>query len=302
MTTILVTGSNGLIGKTLCKKLNEAAYKVRAIDNRLSSEHHDYGDVTALDTVQQHHGCNGIIHLAAVSRVIWGEQQPAHCWRTNVLGTHELLEFAYTSPYKPWLIYASSREVYGQQSLFPVRETAPLQPLNTYAHTKVIAEKLVRFYQSRGLRTAILRFSSVYGSTDDHADRVLPAFCRAAVSGDPLKIEGLKHTFDFTHVLDVVDGILRTVIKLERAHVLPPMHLTTGQPICLGELARLVCSTNKSNLPFIEAPPRSFDVAKFYGDPALAGSVLGWRPTVDIATGVAKMLDDLNQEGTAGGA
>ncbi|MEW9809276.1 MAG: NAD(P)-dependent oxidoreductase [Candidatus Symbiodolus clandestinus] len=301
MTTILVTGSNGLIGKTLCKRLHEADYTVRAIDNALPSSQADYGDITALDAIQQPlNDCHGIIHLAAVSRVIWGEQQPANCWCTNVLGTHALLEFAYNSPCKPWLIQASSREVYGQQSQFPVCESAPLQPLNTYAHTKVVAEKLVQYYQSRGLRAAILRFSSVYGRTDDHADRVLPAFCRAAVSGKPLTIEGRQHTFDFTHVCDVVEGILQTVIKLEQGQVLPPLHLTTGQPISLGELAELVCNTHKTRLPFIEAPPRNFDVAKFYGDPELAGLLLGWRPSIDLTAGVATLLDDFSREPATG--
>lgn len=86
-------------------------------------------------------------NLAAVSRVIWGEQQPDLCWQTNVTSTRHVLESAYTSSNQPWVLYASSRAVYSQQKRFPVTESAPLQPLNTYARLKVAAEELVAEYQ-----------------------------------------------------------------------------------------------------------------------------------------------------------
>lgn len=293
MSSLLITGSQGLIGKALCKRLKADFYCVKVFDNSFPVDHPDYGDITCRDTIQKRmKNCRGIVHMAAVSRVIWGEQQPEKCWQTNVIGTQNVLKCAYLSLYQPWVIYASSREVYGQQQQFPVTESSPLQPLNIYARSKVVAEAQVQHYQSRGLKTSILRFSSVYGRSYDHADRVVPAFCRAAALGEPLRIEGAKNTFDFTHVDDVVEGILKVIDQLERGYLLPPIHLTTGQPTTLEKLAQLACKASQKQAPFIAAPPRNFDVSTFYGDPALAREQLGWTPQTTIGTGVKELVTD----------
>jgi nucleoside-diphosphate-sugar epimerase len=292
MPTIFITGSQGLIGKTLTEYLKKNSYQVNLLDINLPVSHPHYGDINQPELIhQQLENCTGIIHLAAVSRVIWGEQQPELCWQTNVVGTSYLLEAAYKAASRPWFIYASSREVYGQQKQLPVTESALLQPLNTYARSKVAAEELVNQYQALGLKTSILRFSSVYGRIDDHANRVVPAFCRAAAFGEPLRVEGLDNTFDFTHVSDVVDGIIKTIMQLQQGQSLPAIHLTTGQPTTLGELAKLACNISKKPAKLIEAPPRNFDVSKFYGNPCLAEEKLGWQPKIDIETGVAQLVN-----------
>lgn len=292
MSTILITGLNGLIGKSLYQYLLEkSSYQLKGLDIKFPHSHPSYGDINNFDSIQNHlENCDGIIHLAGVSRVVWGEKQPEYCWQTNVIGTQHILEAAYKSSYKPWVIYASSREVYGQQQQFPVIESARLQPLNHYARSKVAAEELIQQYQAKGLRTAILRFSSVYGRVDDYRDRVTPAFCRAAAFNEPLRIEGLQNTFDFTHVEDVVRGIVKTVNKLEQGQTLPPIHLTTGVPTTLQQLAELACTINNSTSEIIELPPRNYDVTKFYGDPGLARKYLDWIPQIDVTTGVNQLV------------
>ncbi|MFY7698272.1 MAG: NAD-dependent epimerase/dehydratase family protein [Legionella sp.] len=293
MPTICISGSQGLIGKTLGKYLNQHRYQINELDFLLPKNHVGFGDITQFEQVKQAiRDCDGIIHLAAVSRVIWGEQAPEQCWQTNVIGTKNILSAAYESARKPWVLYASSREVYGQQSYFPVTEEAPWQPINTYARSKVAAEELVNQFESLGLTTAILRFSSVYGRIDDYQDRVVPAFCKAAATGKVLRIDGLDNTFDFTHVQDVADGIHQAIRLLEQKKSLPTMHLTTGKGTTLLELAKLAISAGNSSSHFIEAPPRTFDVAQFYGDSSRAQQLLNWQPSIDIATGVQQLVAD----------
>ena len=79
----------------------------------------------------------------------------------------------------------------------PVSETVPLLPLNVYAKSKIAAEQSVEQYRAQGLQTAVLRFSNVYGSIHDYADRVIPAFCRAAAFGGTIRIDGSDNIFDF---------------------------------------------------------------------------------------------------------
>lgn len=79
-------------------------------------------------------------------------------------------------PNKPWLIYASSREVYGEQKNLPVIESASLDPVNNYARGKVLIEELVTNLESFDFNVAVLRFSNVYGGLLDHYNRVFLRF------------------------------------------------------------------------------------------------------------------------------
>ena len=148
------------------------------------------------------------MHLAAVSRVIWAERAPEDCRSTNIGGLRRVLEVAFEQPVPPWVIFASSREVYGQPRPLPGTEDTPLSPVNLYGRSKVEGERLVEEARASGLRTAAVRLSNVYGSALDHADRVVPAFVWAAVQGNAIRIDGAECTFDFTHIDDTVRGMV----------------------------------------------------------------------------------------------
>jgi nucleoside-diphosphate-sugar epimerase len=222
---------------------------------------------------------------------VWGEKDPEHCWQTNVVGTENIVKAAKVSPLKPWILYASSREIYGQKKDLPVKIDAEYEPLNIYARSKVAAEKEILQARKPGLCTAIIRYSSVYGSVDDHETRVVPAFCRAATNGDHLRIDGLDNTLDFTHVDDVVKGTIAVINKLEGGdNALPPLHLTTGVPTTLLQLAKLASDAAGRELNFIKASSRSYDVAKFYGDTAKTTQLLGWKAKIPVKQGVYDLV------------
>ena len=288
MSYILVTGSEGLIGKQLCLSLEKSGRVVERFDIKFLKNHSNFGDILDVDCLPiKLEECIGVVHLGAVSRVVWGEKDPDHCWQTNVTGTQNIIRAAKNSPLKPWIVYASSREVYGQQKNLPVEIDAEYVPINIYARSKVTAEKEILQARELGLRTAVVRYSSVYGSVHDHEDRVVPAFCRAAVLGTHLKIEGSDNILDFTHVDDSVKGTIAIINALERGeYALPPVHLTTGVPTTLSTLAKLACKAAGRELNLIEAPSRSYDVARFCGSTVKTNQILGWQAEVPIATGV----------------
>ncbi len=303
---ILVTGSAGLIGRALLDQamgasLRQAGNHVVGLDIR-AADPAERGDLCDTDVLAARmRDIDGILHLGAVSRVVAGERDPEHCRQVNVAGTGRLLDLALKSRARPWVIYASSREVYGQQDRLPVTEDAPLRPMNVYARGKAEAEGLVDSAREAGLRTAILRFSNVYGDTDDHADRVVPAFARAAALADrgpqEIRVDGSHCTFDFTHITDTVDGILRVVEMLQEGEArLPPIHLVTGQSTSLGELAALAARIGGPNLRVTEAPPRGFDVYRFAGDPTRAAQLLGWRATTFVEEGFAALAGAFRTE------
>lgn len=288
--TILITGSEGVIGTALARELGRDTC-VRGFDVRACtrSERRDVFERAALQEAMI--GCAGVIHLAAVSRVAWGEQDPSHCWRTNVDGTRNVLDAAVASGERPWVLLASSREVYGQPEDLPVTEDTPVRPVNVYGRSKAEAERLAMAAGATGLRSAIVRLTNVYGEVHDHPDRVIPAFCHAALLNEPLRVDGPDREFDFTHVDDVVRGICATIKVLESSRErIPPIHLATGEPTSLAQLARLVLDAADSTSAVRRNGVRSFDVDRFYGDPGRARELLGWEPRVSIGQGVSALV------------
>lgn len=289
---LLVTGSAGLIGSKLIAQLIKSGEKVLQLDIRIPPDQQGYGDYCNFAELPALiNQCRGVIHLAGISRVIWGEQDPQKCWDINVIGTGNLLEAIYQSSNQPWVIYASSREVYGQQQSLPVKEDLPLTPVNMYARSKVAAEALIKQYQLKGLVSAVLRFSNVYGNSNDYPDRVIPAFCRHALLDQPLRLDGKWHTFDFTHVEDTVRGILAVINKLDdKIKDLPPIHLTTGKSTSLIELVNLIEHILAKPLTYYEAPARAYDVNKFCGDPARAKTILNWEAQISLEQGLTDLI------------
>lgn len=292
---ILVTGSHGLVGTALTHALRARDVEVSGLD--LRGRGAEAGDVRDAARVQRAvERCDGIVHLAAVSRVIWGEHDPALCWATNVDSLRHVLDAVRLQPHKPWVIFASSREVYGQASTLPVDEDAPLEPVNVYGRSKLEGERLMQAARRGGLRAAVIRLSNVYGSVADHKDRVVPAFARAAALGRPLRVDGAGHTFDFTHLADVTRGIVALVAHLQAGGGAPdPIHFLTGQPTTLGQLAELAIAAAGGGSTLVHAPPRSFDVARFYGTPARARALLGWSPRVSLRAGVTQLVHDFRR-------
>lgn len=287
---ILVTGSSGLIGGALVPALSERGVGVARLD--LDASGAARGDVRDRERVREAiAGVDGVVHLAAVSRVIWGERDPELCRSTNVGGLRNVLELAAASPRRPWVIFASSREVYGQCEHLPATEDSPARPVNVYGRSKVEGEQLVIAARRDGARACTIRLSNVFGSTADHIDRVVPAFARAAVLGHELRVDGADQTFDFTHIDDVTRGIVALTERLAAVdEVPPPIHFVSGTPATLGELAASAIRIAGSRSSIRLAPPRDFDVGRFVGSPARAEAILGWRPRVDLEAGLTRLI------------
>lgn len=290
MKKILVTGSEGLIGTNLIPQLQSQGYEVIPYDLKMKS---DICDTEKLEfSVNQ---CDGVIHLAAVSRVVWGEKDPDLCWRTNSIASKTLIELALRKTVRPWVLLASSREVYGDPTSLPVSDiTGQIRPVNIYGKSKESMEQAGFSAQKKGLTVGIVRLANVYGTTDDHHDRVLPAFCKAAVSGDVLRVDGLDNTFDFTHIKDTTGGLLKMIEKLDNGvSDLPPIHLLPGIPTTLEEAARFAIKAARSSTSKIqEAPSRKYDVSKFYGAPDNAKNILDWAAKITPEEGIKMLVKD----------
>ncbi|MEQ3637674.1 MAG: NAD(P)-dependent oxidoreductase [Thalassolituus sp.] len=289
MKKILMTGHLGLVGRCLKPLLESQGYLVQGFDIAEGS-----GDICQPEELKQALvRVKGVIHLAAVSRVIWGEQDPGLCWRTNAVASEQLLKVAcQQTGIKPWVLVASSREVYGEADVLPVRDSMLLKPVNVYGRAKAYMEEKTLAAREAGLNTAVIRLANVYGCTMDHKDRVLPAFCFNAVRQADLRVDGRNHLFDFTHVSDTVRGLLSVVEQLEHNEKnLPPTHFLPGIGTTLGEAAEMAVKLAESSSRIVEAPPRNYDVSRFIGDSTQAKELFGWQASITPEQGIGLLVE-----------
>lgn len=297
---ILITGSSGLLGSAIIPLLETDGHVIRRFDIRPSPPSNNTSfmaeDITDNKARQQAiKKIDGIIHLAAVSRVLDAEQDPEKCFDINVKGTMDFLSDLAKMDNPPWFIYGSSREVYGSAPTMPVSEEQSLKPVNIYAESKVASESLIRNYARLTDRPAIIfRFSNVYGSIHDHATRVIPAFVRASVTGNEIRIDGEDHTFDFTHVDDTARAIQAAVEHIEDGRLagIETMNVVSGKGTTLKQLANLVKSISGTEISITRGKPRDFDVAHFIGDSSHLEDVLGIRCDTPLSTGIERLMND----------
>ncbi|RJV00885.1 MAG: SDR family NAD-dependent epimerase/dehydratase, partial [Candidatus Poseidoniales archaeon] len=188
---VLITGGAGLIGTASKTYFEQRGWTVSTLDLKqcdLDGRPIDHiGDIVEFKLFQDIlTDIDGILHLAAVSRVIDAELNKEECTRVNVNGTKRLLEAASTANCR-WFIFGSSREVYGEPPSLPVSEEHGVAPINHYGHAKVIGENMVKKHcEINGMVHSNLRFSNVYGHSGDHQTRLVNAFIIQALKSEAL--------------------------------------------------------------------------------------------------------------------
>lgn len=287
MNKILITGSSGFIGSNLSDFLEKRGIEVIAYDLRNTPSN----DVKNFANLKEKiNGVGGVVHLAAVSRVKWGFENPLECVSTNIGGTANVLEAIRQSNGKqPWMVFGSSREVFGESRPLPVTEETPRRPMNVYGITKMAGEDLCQsFSMNYGLKTRVLRFSNVYTGKNDQLDRVIPRFILQALKNDDLVINGTgEELFDFTYIKDTIEGIWGCIQEVDISQKLyDDFILSTGRAISLRELAEMIVGEagSKSKIIYIEG--RAYDVSKFYADPEKAKRILGYNPAISLEDGL----------------
>ncbi|NVM44223.1 MAG: GDP-mannose 4,6-dehydratase [Candidatus Lokiarchaeota archaeon] len=293
---ILITGSSGFIGFALKRLLVEKGIEIVTYDIKENSLD-DVRDISALQA--KIIGVDGIVHLAAVSRVKIAQENPLECINTNIGGLTNVLESTRELIFEnghPWVIFGSSREVYGEPMNLPVVETSNRKAINVYGVSKLSGEELCKVYSDNyGLKIRVLRFSNVYTGANDHLDRVIPKFILHALNKEDLVINGSgEELFDFTYITDTIQGIWGCIQEIEGSLLLfDDFNISTGVPLSLRELAEIIIENTNSSSRVKYTQSRSYDVNKFYADPGKARKILGFSPKITIKKGIDLAIQEL---------
>lgn len=205
------------------------------------------------------------------------------------MGTLNVLEACRKTLSKPVIVYASSREVYGEPIYLPVKEGHPKNPRSIYGASKIAAEQLCAAYERAfGTKIIVVRFSNVYGSERDQLDRVTPKFMIKAIRNEDITLYGGDQVLDFCFIDDLVSGLLKIYDKMSSGNDIlgQDFHFVTGKGTSVAELAEMIKKICHSTSKTIKADPKPFDVQKFIGDPEKCRKLLSFRLKTSLEDGL----------------
>ncbi len=230
---ILVTGSAGFIGYSLCEKLLERGDNVIGIDNHNSyydprikdarlerlEKHSNYlhyhADISQKDILQnifKNHRPYKVVNLAAQAGVRYSLENPIAYIESNIFGFANILENCRQHEVAH-LVYASTSSVYGANTKMPYSENDSVNhPLSVYAASKKSNELMAHAYSHLyNMPTTGLRFFTVYGPWG-RPDMALFKFTKAILDQKPIDVFNYgKHARDFTYIDDITDGVIKTL-------------------------------------------------------------------------------------------
>jgi len=295
---ILVTGSEGFIGKNLCKYLRDRGYEVLRVDVAETAEIRL--DVSNFDECLRKLmdlKFDALIHLAAIANIPKCLEDPYKCFKVNSFGTLNMLEIASRKNVQRF-IYSSSANVYGVPVELPVKETTPFNPRTPYDYSKIASEAMVESYRkSRGLRTVIFRSWKLFGEHDVETTAI-PRFIKACLKNEPLTLYNAgRDTTDPTYVQNFCYAV-ELALKNDKA-VGEIFNLGTGNEISIRELAELIKNLTGSSSELKLLPPRTEaekEPMRSYPSIEKIKKVLGYEPIVCLEEGLKRTINFYRQK------
>jgi len=317
---LLITGGAGFIGSHTCVVLLEAGHQLVVLDDFRNSSPEalkrveqlsgrplelvagDLRDPGSLGRVfnggpyASGGGIDAVIHFAGLKAVGESVAQPLMYWDVNLCGTRLLLQAMAAAGCRT-LVFSSSATVYGYPTQVPIPETAPIQPINPYGHSKAAAEQLLADLAASepGWRIGRLRYFNPVGAHPSGRlgedpqglpNNLFPFLSQVAVGRrSELQVFGSDWPTpdgtgvrDYIHVMDLAEGH-RAALELLLAEEpqLLTLNLGSGQGHSVLELVQAFELASAKAVPYRLVERRPGDAAITVADPSLALERLGWR-------------------------
>jgi UDP-glucose-4-epimerase GalE len=299
---ILVTGGAGYIGSHTAMVLAAAGHEPVVFDDM--SQGHDWAvkwgplergslsNPARLAQVFAAHPIDAVVHFAASALVGESMTNPAKYFRNNTVATLNLLD-AMRDAGVSTLVFSSTCATYGDPVRVPIDETHPQVPVNPYGESKLMIEKIMRWYgEAYGLRWMALRYFNAAGADpegrigEDHdpESHLIPLVIGAAQGArPPVKIFGTDYPTadgtairDYIHVLDLADAHLRALDRLRSGAASQAINLGTGRGHSVREVVDTIARVAGKPVPVVESPRRPGDPPELVAAPERARDVLGW--------------------------
>ena len=307
MSNYLVTGCAGLIGSNVTRMLISEGHSVIGIDSLnnsydirlkewrinqiLNSSNFDFHstDICNMSRLRDifNNKIEGVINLAARAGVRDSVKDPWDYYKTNVIGTINLLELCKEFDISKFVL-ASTSSLYGETNEQPLSETHITDyPLSPYAASKKASEAICYTYHHLyNIDISIPRYFTVYGPAG-RPDMAVFRFIQSISKGVPITIFGDgKQTRDFTYVDDIAKGTVLSLKKLGYQVI----NLGCDTPISVNSCISLIeknlgRSAQKTYLPIHPA-----DVRNTWADITQAKELLKWKPETSFSEGIRETV------------
>lgn len=314
---VLITGGAGFIGSHLTDRLIAEGHVVTVLDDFSSGRRENLAGVAQSPRLRVAEGsvldaalvsdlvarAETVFHLAAAVGVRLIMDAPSRSILTNVNGTENVLKAAVAHGRQTFV--ASTSEVYGKASKFPVREDDDLTIGSTrnlrwsYACAKTLDEFLTFAYvREAALPAVVLRFFNTAGPRQTgRYGMVLPTFVQAALEGRPLQVHGTgAQTRCFGHVSDVIEAMIR-LMTVPAAHG-QVFNVANDEEVSIRGLAeRVVALTGSESriefVPYSSVYPEGFeDMARRLPDVSKLERCIGFRPRRGLDEIIADVISE----------
>ncbi len=321
---ILVTGGAGYIGSHTVILLIEAGYSVIVFDNFSNSSIESIkrvekivnktikvveGDIRNqddLDRVFRDNKIDAVIHFAGLKAVGESVNEPIKYYENNISGTINLCKVMANYRCKS-IVFSSSATVYGNPASNPIREDFPTSATNPYGRSKLFIEEILRdiFISDNSWKIVLLRYFNPVGAYEsgvigeDPADipnNLMPFISQTAIGkreylsvfGDDYDTHDGTGVRDYIHVMDLADGHLKALDKIDSFNRVMTINLGTGTGYSVLDMVKAFEKASGVEIPYKIAPRRAGDIATCYADPSYAKDVLGW----EVKRGIEEMCKD----------
>lgn len=309
---MLLLGGLGFIGLNLVPELLHAGARVEIVNRSLDplalrwldrqtcglAVGVHQGDIRDLGRLQDWlEAADLVVNLAGESGAVKSAREALVDSQVNVGGHLALLEALRSRQRRPRMVFISSRLVYGVTGPAPVSEAHPTRPTSLYGLHKLTVEHYHRIYwEHYGIPYTVLRLTNPYGAFQLPHRReygVINQFILAALRGDTITLFGGGGQLrDYLPVSDVVGAILRAMVD-ERA-VGETFNVGAGISISIREMADRIAEAAGSGRVEMAPWPDGYqrvETGDFLCDIERIGRLLGWKPEVDLETGLRSAVD-----------
>jgi NAD dependent epimerase/dehydratase len=312
MKIALITGADGFIGSHLTEMLAASGYQVKALSQYNSFNNWGWlEDVNCKDQIEiltgdirDPHYCkyitknvDVIFHLAALIAIPYSYIAPDSYVDTNIKGTLNICQAAKENG-NIRIIHTSTSEVYGTAQYVPIDENHPLQPQSPYSATKIAADAMaMSFYNAFELPVTIARPFNTYGPRQS-ARAVIPTIITQIANGvKKIKLGDLTPTRDFNYVEDTCRGF--TLLAENDETIGEIINIGSNFEISIADTLNTIKKIMQSDVEFIideqRIRPEKSEVFRLWCDNSKIEKLTGFKPKVDIKTGLRKTIDWVTQ-------
>jgi len=229
-----------------------------------------------------------IFNLAAQAGVRYSLVNPRKYVNTNINGFFNLCEIAKKIKVKK-IFYASSSSVYGESSLFPLKETHAINPKNIYGLSKKINEELAEVYSANSkIKFVGLRFFTVYGPWG-RPDMMIQKYIFNSFNNKKFELYNYgNHTRDFTYIEDVTNILIKLIKKKISKHEI--FNICSSKPIHLKNvIGKLNNYLKKSKI--VKKPLQKADIKKTHGSNKKITKYVKYNSFYNFDYGIKKTFD-----------